>query len=343
MPTTHLPIALDAMGGDHAPTEIVAGALSVTREDGFAVCLVGDEPRLRALLAGQGTMPPALSIVHAPEVIGMHEHPARSLRAKPLASLPLAVGMVEEGKARAAVSAGNSGAIMAAGIFALKRQPGIDRPAFGGAVPTRTGRPAFLIDMGANAECKPHYLLQFARMGAVYMQIEHAVARPRVGLISNGEEEGKGTPLILAAYDLLKQSDLNFAGNIEGNDVMEGDVDVVVCDGFTGNVILKTMEGTAGAIVDLLRESLRGSLRARLGAALALPALRALGRRLDYAEYGGVPVLGVNGVLINCHGRSRARAIAQALRLADRMAQRDLVGAIGRELGSLATPGVSGD
>jgi glycerol-3-phosphate acyltransferase PlsX len=281
--------------------------------------------------------------MHAPEVIGMHEHPARALRAKPWASLPVAVGMVGEGRARAAVSAGNSGAILAAGIFTLKRQPGIDRPAFGGAVPTRTGRPAFLIDMGANAECKPHYLLQFARMGAVYMQIEHGVTRPRVGLMSNGEEEGKGTPLTLAAYDLLKQSDLDFAGNVEGNDVMAGGVDVVVCDGFTGNVILKTMEGTAGAIVDLLRESLQSSLRARLGAALALPALRALGRRLDYAEYGGVPVLGVNGALINCHGRSKARAITQALRLADRMAQRDLIGAIGRELAAVATPTASGE
>jgi glycerol-3-phosphate acyltransferase PlsX len=288
-------------------------------------------------------VPPSLSVVHAPDVIGMHEHPARSLRAKPLASLPVAVGMVGEGKARAAVSAGNSGAIMAAGIFSLKRQPGIDRPAFGGAVPTRTGRPAFLIDMGANTECKPHYLLQFARMGTVYMRIEHGVEDPRIGLMSNGEEEGKGTPLILAAYDLLKQSSLNFAGNIEGNDVMGGDVDVVVCDGFTGNVILKTMEGTAGAIVDLLRESLRGSFRARLGAALALPALRALGRQLDYAEYGGVPVLGVNGVLINCHGRSKARAITQALRLADRMAARDLIGAIGRELGAVPAAGAADD
>lgn len=343
MAKTMLPIALDAMGGDHAPNEIVAGAVAAARDHGLTICLVGDEQRIHAVLTAQGPVPPTLSVLHAPDTITVHEHPARALRAKPGASLPVAVGMVGEGKAVAAVSAGNSGAILAAGIFILKRQHGIDRPAFGGAVPTRTGRPAFLIDMGANAECKPPYLLQFARMGAVYMRIEHGVERPRVGLISNGEEEGKGTPLTLAAYDLLKESGLNFAGNIEGNDVMDGQVDVVVCDGFTGNVILKTMEGTASTIVDLLRESLRGSLRARVGAALALPALRALGRRLDYAEYGGVPVLGVNGVLINCHGRSKARAITQALRLADRMAQRNLIGAIGRELATASATITSGE
>jgi glycerol-3-phosphate acyltransferase PlsX len=319
------------MGGDHAPAEIVAGAIAAARDHGLTICLVGDEARVRSTLAGLGPTPAGISVRHAEDVIGMHEHAARALRAKPQASLPVAVGMVRDGQAVGAVSAGNSGAIMAAGIFELKRLEGIDRPAFGGAVPTRTGR-AFLIDMGANVECKPPYLLQFARMGAVYMQAEYGLERPRVGLMSNGEEEGKGTPLTLAAYDLLKASDLNFIGNIEGNDVAEGKADVIVCDGFTGNVILKTMEGTAGTMVDLLRTELRGSLRARLGAALAMPALRALRRRLDYAEYGGVPVLGVNGVLINCHGRSRARAITQALRLADRMARQDLVGAISRVL-----------
>jgi len=325
-----LPIALDAMGGDHAPAEIVAGALRVART-GLAVCLVGDQVRIRQELAKHGDTPSAISVEHTDLVIGAHEHPAKALRAKPGASLPLAVAMVRDGKARAALSAGNSGAIMAAGIFSLKRQPGIERPAFGGIVPTRTGH-AFLIDMGANTECKPSYLLQFAQMGSVYMHLAQGVARPRVGLVSNGEEEGKGTVLTLAAYDLLKASTLNFVGNIEGNDIMAGKVDVVVCDGFTGNVILKTMEGTAGAIIDLLRAQLRSSLRAKLGAALALPALRALGKRLDYAETGGVPVMGVGGVLINCHGRSKARAIEQGLRLADRMATQGLVEAIGREL-----------
>lgn len=334
-----LPIALDAMGGDHAPDEIVAGAVAAARDHGLAITLVGDEPRLRRMLTGLGATPPGIAIHHAPDTIEMYEHPARALRAKPNASLPVTVGLVRDGLAAAAVSAGNSGAIMAAGIFALKRLEGIDRPAFGGLVPTRNGQ-AFLLDMGANAECKPAWLLQFARMGAVYMQVERKLVRPRVGLISNGEEEGKGTALTLAAYDLLKASGLNFIGNIEGNDVTQGKADVIVCDGFTGNVILKTMEGTAGTIVELLRTQLRSSLRARLGAALALPALHALGRRLDYAEYGGVPVLGVQGVLINCHGRSRARAITQALRLADRMAQAGVVGAIERALAEADTAAV---
>ena len=330
-----LPVALDAMGGDHAPAEIVAGALQAARESGIAVVLVGDEPRIRAELSRRGDTPAGISVLHAEDAIAMDEHPARALRAKPRASLPVAVELVRDGTAAAAVSAGNSGAIMAAGIFILKRQQGIDRPAFGGTVPTRTAQ-AFLIDMGANAECKPAYLLQFAQMGAVYMRLAYGLERPRVGLLSIGEEAEKGTPLTLAAHALLQASTLNFTGNIEGNEIMAGAVDVVVCDGFTGNVVLKTMEGTAGAIVDLLRASLRSSLRAKLGAALAMPALRAMGKRIDYAEYGGVPVLGVNGVLVNCHGRSKARAIAQALRLAERMARQDLVGAIGRELAASA-------
>jgi len=197
-----LPIALDAMGGDHAPAEIVAGAVEASRSDGLAICLVGDEPQIRTELAKHGSTPSRITIAHAGEVIGMHDHPARALRAKPLASLPLAVSMVRDGAAVAAVSAGNSGAIMAAGIFTLKRQEGIDRPAFGGCVPTRSGQ-AFLIDMGANAECKPAYLLQFALMGSVYMRVAYGIEQPRIGLMNYGEEEGKGTSLTIAILGLL--------------------------------------------------------------------------------------------------------------------------------------------
>ena len=337
--STGLPIALDAMGGDHAPREIVTGAIHAARVHGLRICLVGDPEQIHAEIDALGGEITGISVESAPDVIGMHEHPARALRAKPHASLPVAVTMVQEGRASAAVSAGNSGAILAAGIFILKRQSGIERPAFAGTVPTRAGQ-VLLIDMGANAECKPEYLLQFAHMGAVYMRLAFGVKEPRIGLINNGEEEGKGTTLTLAAHELLRASTLNFAGNIEGNDIMSGDVDVVVCDGFTGNVILKTLEGTASAIVDLLRAQLQSSVRTKVGAALAMPALRSLGKRLDYAEYGGVPVLGVNGLLVNCHGRSKARAITQALRLADRMAHQDLVGSIGRELAATAATGI---
>jgi glycerol-3-phosphate acyltransferase PlsX len=337
MTNSLLPIALDAMGGDHAPTEPIAGAVAVAREDGLAVCLVGDGDVIRAELKKLGSIPGSITIVHASETIEMHEHPAKALRAKPNASLPLTVTMVKDGRARAAVSAGNSGAIMAAGIFVLKRLEGIDRPAFGGAIPTKTGL-TFLVDMGANADCKPGYLLQFAQMGAVYARLANGIANPRVGLISNGEEEGKGSALTLAAYDLLKDSGLNFVGNIEGNDVTGGSVDVGVCDGFTGNVILKSLEGAASTIISMLRESLRSSPRARIGAILAMPALRALGKRIDYAEFGGVPVLGVNGVLVNCHGRSKGRAVAQGLRLAHRLADQDMPAIIARELSAHPPP-----
>jgi glycerol-3-phosphate acyltransferase PlsX len=330
-----LPVALDAMGGDHAPGEIVAGALQAAREHGIAVCLVGDQSQIRDELATRGATPPEVTIRHAVESILMHEHPAQALRTKPLASMPVAIGMVRDGQAKAAVSAGNSGAIMAAGIFIMKRLPGIGRPAFGGTIPTRSGQ-AFLIDMGANADCKPAWLVQFARMGAIYMRETAGLSAPRVGLVSNGGEEGKGSALTLAVYKLLRESGLNFVGNIEGNDIMSGVADVIVCDGFTGNVILKTMEGTAGVVSSLLRDSLRSTLRARAGALLAMPALRAMAKRLDYAEYGGVPVLGVDGVLINCHGRSKAHAIAQALRLADRLARADFANVLRRELAASA-------
>jgi glycerol-3-phosphate acyltransferase PlsX len=269
----------------------------------------------------------------------MHEHPARALRAKPNASMPMAVGMARDGRVSGAVSAGNSGAIMAAGIFILRRLPGIDRPAFGGVVPTRSGQ-AFLVDMGANSDCKPQWLLQFARMGDIYMRTTQGVANPRVALVSNGTEEGKGSVLTLAAFDLLRESGLNFVGNIEGNGIARGVADVVVCDGFTGNAILKTMEGTVSVVTGLLRESLHSSLRAKIGGFLVRPALERMRARVDYAEYGGVPVLGVDGVLINCHGRSKARAIVQGIRLADRMARADLAGAIRRELVKSGTPAV---
>jgi glycerol-3-phosphate acyltransferase PlsX len=331
-----LPIALDAMGGDHAPAEPVAAAVAAARDYGIAVCMVGDESSVRAELAKHGSVPTSITILHAPETIEMHEHPAKALRAKPNASMPVAVGLARDGRAGGAVSAGNSGAIMAAGIFILKRLPGIDRPAFGGIIPTRTGQ-AFLVDMGANADCKPQWLVQFARMGVVYMRTAQGLANPRVGLVSNGTEEGKGSVLTLAAFDLLRESGLNFVGNIEANGIAKGVADVVVCDGFTGNAILKTMEGTVSVVTGLLRESLQSSLRAKIGGLLVRPALSKMRARVDYAEYGGVPVLGVGGVLINCHGRSKARAIVQGIRLADRMARADLSDAIRRELAAFAT------
>jgi glycerol-3-phosphate acyltransferase PlsX len=334
--STSNPIALDAMGGDRAPGVVVAGAVEAARAYGVPILLVGPPPAVAAELARHNTAGLRLDIVATDETIDMHEHPARALRQKPRASLKLAVDLVAEGRAAAAYSAGNSGAVMAAALFALRRLPGIERPAFGSPIPTSKGV-SFLIDMGANVECKPSYLVQFAAMGVAYMRLARGLAHPTVGLLSNGEEEGKGPPLIQEAYRLLAASGLNFKGNVEGKDVFAGLVDVVAADGFAGNVLLKTAEGTGTLIFDLLRAELGKSLRTKLGAALARPAVRALRRRLDYEEYGGAPVLGVNGVVLTGHGRSGPRAIRNGIRVASDMARNDLAGAIARELAQLHT------
>ncbi len=327
-----LPIAIDAMGGDKAPGIAVEGAVEAARAYGAAILLVGRRAAIEGELAKHQTAGLHLEIVETDEVIEMNEHPSQALRKKPRASLKLAIDLVRDGKACGAFSAGNSGAIMAAALFSLKRMPGIDRPAAGSVFPTRTGV-TFLIDMGANAECKPAYLVQFAAMGVAYMRLAFGLADPSVGLLSNGEEEGKGTPLVHEVRELLAASPLNFKGAVEGNDVPAGVVDVVVTDGFSGNVLLKAAEGTASTILDILREELSSSLRAKIGAALAMPALRKVGKRLDFEEYGGAPLLGVNGIVLILHGRSGPRSVKNAVRLAQQMARQDLIGAIGKEIG----------
>lgn len=323
------------MGGDRAPSVVVEGAVSAARSHGIPILLVGQRAAIEAELAKHDAAGLALEIVETDEVIGMDEHPARALRQKPRASLKLAVDLVAEGRATAAFSAGNSGAIMAAALFGLRRLPGIDRPAFGSPIPTTRGV-TFLIDMGANAECKPAYLVQFAAMGVAYMRLARGVSNPTVGLLSNGEEPEKGTALVQEAHALLAASPFNFKGNVEGKDVMSGLVDVAVTDGFSGNVLLKTAEGTAGMIFDILRSEIERSLPSKLGAALARPAFRRVRKRLDYEEYGGAPVLGVNGVVLTGHGRSGPRAIANGVRVAREMARNNLAAAIARELEGLA-------
>ncbi|SRR5579883_121946 len=324
-------IALDAMGGDRAPGVVVEGAVDAARAHGLTVLLVGPRATIEAELARHNTTGLNLEIVETDEVIAMNEQPARALRQKPRASLKLAIDLAAEGRAAAAYSAGNSGAVMAAALFAMRRLPGIERPAFGSPVPNSNGL-TFLIDMGANAECKPVYLLQFAAMGVAYMRLAFGHDNPTVGLLSNGEEEEKGTPLVKDAHRLLKASGLNFAGNIEGKDVFAGTVDVAVADGFSGNVLLKAAEGTRAMIEDALRSELERSLRTRLGALLAMPAFRAMRRRFDPEEYGGAPVLGVNGVVLKGHGRSGPKAIRNGLHLAHDLAENGLIGAISREV-----------
>lgn len=333
-------VALDAMGGDNAPGEIVLGAIQAAREYSMGVYLVGREDAIRAELAKHDTKGLDLPIVHTDEVIEMDEHPASAVRRKKNASMTLALQLVRDGSALGAVSAGNSGAMMAASLFTLKRIEGVDRPALGGIFPTRDNV-CLVIDIGANTDCKPEYLQQFALMGSIYMERIFSVSSPRVGLLANGEEETKGNEQVQQTHQLLKANaetlGLNFIGNVEGRDIPAGGADVVVCDGFVGNVVLKLSEGLAETLLDLLRAQMTSSLPSKLAAAVLRPGLRKVFRRLDYAEYGGVPLLGINGSAIVSHGRSNAKAIKNALRVARQTAETNVAGAIAEGLARLQT------
>lgn len=323
-------IALDGMGGDHAPDVVVEGALLAARELGVRILLVGPQRELEGRLGAQGSGLP-IEVVNATQVIEMDEHPANAVRQKPDSSMVVGVKLVREGRAQAFVSAGNTGAVMAAGLFELRRIRGVDRPALAAVFPTRKGG-TLVIDVGANADCKPEYLAQFGLMGSIYMERVFGVNRPRVGLLSNGEEETKGSSLIQAAHPRLRALPINFVGNIEGKEIPAGDVDVAVCDGFVGNVVLKLSEGLASMINGLIREEINASLFSKLCAVGVLPAFRRVRRRLDYAEYGGAPLLGLNGVCIVAHGRSNALAIKNAVRVAAQAVQSDVVGTIAQGL-----------
>ena len=331
-------VALDAMGGDKAPGEVMLGAIQAAREYSMGVYLVGREDAIRAELAKHDTSGLDLPIVHTDEVIEMDEHPAAAVRKKKNASMTLALQLVRDGSALGAVSAGNSGAMMAASLFTLKRIEGVDRPALGTVFPTRDGV-SFVLDVGANTDCKPEYLQQFALMGSIYMERIFSVASPRVGLLANGEEETKGNELVLQTHQLLKAHaealGINFIGNIEGRDIPTGGADVVVCDGFVGNVVLKLSEGMAETLLGMLRTQMTSSLPNKLAAAVLQPGLRKVFRRLDYAEYGGVPLLGINGSAIVAHGRSNAKAIKNALRVARQTAETKVVDAIAGGLSKL--------
>ncbi|HXZ05728.1 MAG TPA: phosphate acyltransferase PlsX [Ktedonobacteraceae bacterium] len=333
-------VALDAMGGDNAPGEVVLGAIQAAREYRMGVYLVGREDAIRAELAKHDTSGLDLPLVHTDEIIEMDEHPASAVRRKKNASMTLALQLVRDGSALGAVSAGNSGAMMAASLFTLKRIEGVDRPALGTVFPTRDGV-SFVLDVGANTDCKPEYLQQFALMGSIYMERIFSIASPRVGLLANGEEETKGNELVQQTHQLLKAHaatlGINFIGNIEGREVPAGGADVVVCDGFVGNVVLKLGEGMAETLLGMLRTQMTSSLPNKLAAAVLQPGLRKIFRRLDYAEYGGVPLLGINGSAIVAHGRSNAKAIKNALRVARQTSETNIVDAIAVGLAKLQT------
>ncbi len=313
-------IAVDAMGGDHAPREVVRGAIQAARENGFSPILVGQEPRIREELAAADLSGLDIEVVHASEVVEMCDVPGIALRKKKDSSIRVGLSLVAEGRAVSFVSAGNSGAVMAGGLLVLKKIPGIDRPAIGATVPTPHGT-IVLIDAGANVDCKPAHLSQFAFMGEAYARKFIGIPNPRVAVVSIGEEDSKGTDLTRETCELLRQTGLRFVGNAEGRDFFSGKADVFVCDGFVGNVVVKTMEGLATAFGPFLKTEIDKSLLAKAGLLLARGAIRNFKKRLDYAEVGGWPLLGVRGGVMICHGSSDHRAIKNAIRAAGTMAR----------------------
>ncbi|MGH2442389.1 MAG: phosphate acyltransferase PlsX [Chloroflexota bacterium] len=319
-------VAVDVMGGDFAPGEVLKGAVEAHRS-GVSVLLVGDSTVIRNGLDQLGADVP---MAHASESIAMDEPVHQSLRRED-SSLKRATELVAAGDAQAVVSCGNSAAIMGIAYRFWERLPGISRLAFGGFLPSHNGG-VFVLDIGANASVKSSHLLQFAIMGDVYVRLTTGIEDPRIALLSNGTEDSKGTKSVKEANEALRKLDLNFIGNVEGNHVFEGRSDVVVCDGFSGNILLKGAEGVAVEIFNLLRDELTRDLFARVAAAAMMPAFTRVKARVDYQEYGGVPVLGVNHVMINCHGRSKAKAVTNAILLAERLAEEHLPARIGEAL-----------
>ena len=318
-------IALDAMGGDHGPEELIDGALLAVKQTGLQVTLVGNQQVLQAHLDRLRPGDPGLSrvhIVHASEVVEMDESPVDAIRKKKDASVLVAFDLVRQGQADAAVSAGNSGATMAAAVRKLGRMEHVSRPGIASIFPTLK-KPVVMMDVGANVDCRPQHLFQFAVMASAFSHI-FDIERPRIGILSIGEEVGKGNTLVKETYVRLAASSLNFVGNVEGRDVFQGNVDVIVCDGFVGNICLKLSEGLAGAAMQMLKDEIMKSTLAKIGYLLARPAFRAFAKRVDYAEYGGAPLLGINGVGIICHGKSSAEAIKNAILEAAKMVEKQV-------------------
>jgi len=315
MPEKAPRIAIDAMGGDIGPRINVPAAVQAASE-GIHITLVGDEDILRAELARQQA-PTGLPIdfVHASQVVDMDEKPGDALRRKKDSSIQVACQLVKEGRADGVVSAGNSGASVACGMFVLGRIKGVERPALASIMPTEKN-PVVLIDVGANVDSKPFHLAQFGIMGDVLARDVLGIEKPRVGLLSIGEEEGKGNVVVKEAFDLLKQTSLNFVGNVEGRDIFSGDLDVAVCDGFVGNICLKLSEGLARSFGHVLKRELKRHMLSRMGAALSMRSLKNFAQMLDYAEYGGAPLLGLKGIVIVCHGASNLKATTNAIRMA---------------------------
>jgi len=328
-----LTAAVDAMGGDHAPKAEVEGAIRAARSLGVRVILVGREDLLRRELAlhdGAGSLP--VEVAHASEHITMEDVATKAVRGKRDSSIRVASRLVRDGAAQGWVSAGNTGAVMVTARMVQGMVPGVDRPALASAFPTLKGTPAVMVDVGANVDCTPRMLAQFAIMGDIYSRVIFRTENPRVGLLSIGEEEHKGNELTRSATKLLRGLPINFIGNVEGRDLYTGATDVIVCDGFIGNVALKVSEGMVEVIKSMLQESLKATMTRQLGYVLSRAAYQDFKKRVDYSEYGGAPLLGVRGVCIICHGRSNANAIKNAIRVAGEFAAAGLNRRIEAEL-----------
>jgi glycerol-3-phosphate acyltransferase PlsX len=322
-------IVVDAMGGDHAPEVAVEGAIQAARDLDLEIVLVGRQAEVRSELAKHETAGLHLTVQHASQVIEMDEHPAAAVKEKKDCSMVVGMEMLKRQEADALFTAGNSGGALAAALFRLGRIRGIKRPALSTIFPSQTPQGyCFLLDIGANADCKPEYLVQFALMGSIYAERVLGVMNPRVAIVSNGEEEGKGNWLVQETVPLLKAGQFNFVGNAEGKDIPWGLADVVVTDGFTGNVVIKLAEGVSSLLLDILKQEITSSNVSKVGALLAKPAFDQVKKRLDYREYGGAPLLGVDGMVIVGHGRSDSLAIRNGIRMAAQAVENGVLDAI---------------
>lgn len=318
-------LAIDAMGGDNAPEEIVLGAMDAVSElENLEITLYGDENQIKPLLTDGKN----ISIIHTTEVITGEDEPVRAVKRKKDSSLVQMALAVKEGRADACISAGNTGALMSAGLFVVGRIEGIDRPALSPTLPTVDGKGFVLLDVGANVDAKPQHLLQYAIMGSIYAEKVRGIANPRVGLLNIGTEDGKGNSLAKQAFEMLKGAPINFVGNVEARDILSGAADVVVTDGFSGNIALKTIEGTAQTMFTLLKETFMSSSKTKIAAALVKKDMRSLKNKLDYSEYGGAGLFGLAAPVIKAHGSSKRRAIVSAIKQADHMVEHQVTGTI---------------
>lgn len=328
-------IAVDAMGGDHGPSVVVPGALAGARAHSCALLFTGDEAAIRAELAKHDTTGIDVQVIHTTESIDMQDHPAQAVRRKQDNPITVALKAVKDGSADAMVSAGNSGAVMAASLMVLGRIAGIDRPAITGGVPNAEGGHTIVVDLGAVTDPKPLNMVQQTMMADVYARLVLGIQNPRIGLMANGEEDSKGNILVQTVHPMLRKLDgINFIGNVEGPDVLNGRADVVVADGFTGNVMLKSIEGTASMLMKIIKEELTSSFLRKLAAAVLKPAFKAVAAKLDYASVGGAPLLGVSGAVIISHGKSNEEAIKNAVGAGVRAAEKDMQGEIAARVAS---------